>query len=102
MMVTISGSDSAIVREVTLVESLGSGMVNGTIETQSGRNILIRFDKIPSARFAVLVNGQISNASTKASSVPFQRQSSTTIRSSNVTVTVVSKLHLSENLWCAL
>nr|XP_020473694.1 uncharacterized protein LOC109970471 [Monopterus albus] len=88
MMVTISGSDSAIVREVTLVESLGSGMVNGTIETQSERNVLIRFDKIPSARFAVLVKGQISNASTKASSVPFQRQSSTTIRSSNVTVTV--------------
>nr|XP_020444775.1 von Willebrand factor A domain-containing protein 7-like [Monopterus albus] len=91
MMVTISGSDSAIVREVTLVESLGSGMVNSTIETQSGRNILIRFDKIPSARFAVLVKGQISNASTKASSVPFQRQSSTTIRSSNVTVTVTDK-----------
>lgn len=93
-MVTVTGSDSAIVSEVTLVESSGSGEVNGSVEAQGERDFLVRFDRIPSAEFVVLVKGQNSNTS----SVPFQRQSSTSIRASTVTITTVSKMHLDVSL----
>uniref|UniRef100_A0A3Q1HL21 VWFA domain-containing protein n=1 Tax=Anabas testudineus TaxID=64144 RepID=A0A3Q1HL21_ANATE len=83
LMVTVTGSESAIVTEVTLVESSGSGKVNGSVEAQGGREFLVHFDRIPSAEFVVLVKGEISNTS----SVPFQRQSSTSIRASTVTIT---------------
>uniref|UniRef100_A0A3Q1J284 VWFA domain-containing protein n=2 Tax=Anabas testudineus TaxID=64144 RepID=A0A3Q1J284_ANATE len=86
LMVTVTGSESAIVTEVTLVESSGSGKVNGSVEAQGGREFLVHFDRIPSAEFVVLVKGQISNTS----SVLFQRQSSTSIRASTVTITATN------------
>ncbi|XP_044226873.1 von Willebrand factor A domain-containing protein 7-like [Thunnus albacares] len=87
LMVTVTGSDSATVTEVTLVESLGSGEVNGSVEAQGGRDFLVHFDRIPSQEFVVLIKGQNSNGSSKASSVLFQRQSPTSIRASTLTVT---------------
>ena len=88
---TVTGSESATVTEVTLVESSGSEQVNGSVEAQGDRNFLVHFDRIPSQEFVVLVKGQNSNASSRASSVLFQRQSPTSIRASTVTVTAVSK-----------
>lgn len=88
---TVTGSDSATVTEVTLVESSGSEQVNGSVEAQGDRNFLVHFDRIPSQEFVVLVKGQNSNGSSRASSVLFQRQSPTSIRASTVTVTAVSK-----------
>ncbi|XP_051258149.1 von Willebrand factor A domain-containing protein 7-like [Dicentrarchus labrax] len=87
LMVTVTGSDSATVTEVILVESSGSGQVNGTVEAQGGGDFLAQFDRIPSQEFVVLVKGKNSNRSTKAS-VFFQRQSPTNIRASALTVTV--------------
>ncbi|XP_047463493.1 von Willebrand factor A domain-containing protein 7-like [Mugil cephalus] len=86
LLVILFGSDSATVTEVTLVESSGSGQVNGTVEAQGGGEFLVRFDKIPSVEFVVLVKGQNSDTS-KASPVLFQRQSTTSIRASVVTIT---------------
>ncbi|CAK6971423.1 von Willebrand factor A domain-containing protein 7-like [Scomber scombrus] len=87
LQVTVTGSDSATVTEVTLVESSGSAEVNGSVEAQGDRNFLVHFDRIPSQEFVVLVKGQNSNSSSRASSVLFQRQSPTSIRASTVTVT---------------
>ncbi|XP_047463491.1 von Willebrand factor A domain-containing protein 7-like [Mugil cephalus] len=86
LLVILIGSDSATVTEVTLVESSGSGQVNGTVEAQGGGEFLVRFDRIPSVEFVVLVKGQNNNTS-KASPVLFQRQSTTSIRASAVTIT---------------
>ncbi|XP_044079816.1 von Willebrand factor A domain-containing protein 7-like [Siniperca chuatsi] len=88
LLVTVTGSDSATVTEVILVESSGSGEVNGSVEAQGGQNFLVRFDRIPSQVFVVLVKGQNSNGSSE-SSVIFQRQSPTNIRASTLTVTAV-------------
>ncbi|XP_051258148.1 von Willebrand factor A domain-containing protein 7 [Dicentrarchus labrax] len=88
LMVTVTGSDSATVTEVILVESSGSGQVNGTVEAQGGGDFLAQFDRIPSQEFVVLVKGQNSNVSTREASVFFQRQSPTNIRASALTVTV--------------
>nr|XP_046266993.1 von Willebrand factor A domain-containing protein 7-like [Scatophagus argus] len=87
LIVTVTGSDSATVTEVSLVESLGSGEVNGSVEAQGGGDFLVQFDRIPSAEFVVLVKGQTSSGSSKSSSVTFQRQSTTNIRASTLTVT---------------
>ncbi|XP_035521927.1 von Willebrand factor A domain-containing protein 7-like [Morone saxatilis] len=88
LMVTVTGSDSATVTEVILVESSGAGQVNGTVEAQGGGDFLAQFDRIPSEEFVVLVKGQNSNVSTREASVFFQRQSPTNIRASTLTVTV--------------
>lgn len=92
-MVTVTGSDTTTVTEVILVESLGSGEVNGSVEAQGGGHFLAQFDRIPSQEFVVLVKGQNNIGSSKESSVMFQRQSPTSIRASTVTVTAVSKKH---------
>ncbi|XP_072225695.1 uncharacterized protein, partial [Leuresthes tenuis] len=85
LMVTLTGSDSATVTEVTLVESSGSGQVNGSVEARGGGEFFVRFDRIPSAEFVVLVKGQ--NSISRASSGIFQRQSTTSLRASTLTVT---------------
>ncbi|XP_070839250.1 von Willebrand factor A domain-containing protein 7-like [Chaetodon trifascialis] len=87
LMVTLTGTDSATVTEVVLVESSGSGQVNGSVEAQGGGDFLAHFDKIPSEEFVVLVKGQNSDGSSKSSSTTFQRQSNTNIRASALTVT---------------
>ncbi|XP_036071148.1 uncharacterized protein LOC118599638 [Oryzias melastigma] len=87
--VTLLEADSTTVTEVTLVESSGSGQVNGLVEAQGGGQYLVHFDKIPSVEFVVLVKGQSTNSTTsRASSVAFQRQSTTSLRASTLTVTV--------------
>uniref|UniRef100_A0A3B3DEG2 von Willebrand factor A domain containing 11 n=3 Tax=Oryzias melastigma TaxID=30732 RepID=A0A3B3DEG2_ORYME len=79
--VTLLEADSTTVTEVTLVESSGSGQVNGLVEAQGGGQYLVHFDKIPSVEFVVLVKGQSTNSTTsRASSVTFQRQSTTSLR----------------------
>ncbi|XP_075343581.1 von Willebrand factor A domain-containing protein 7-like [Odontesthes bonariensis] len=87
LMVTLTGSDSATVTEVTLVESSGSGQVNGSVEAQGGGEFFVRFDRIPSAEFVVLVKGQNNNSASRASSGIFQRQSTISLRASTLTVT---------------
>ncbi|XP_074468122.1 von Willebrand factor A domain-containing protein 7-like isoform X2 [Sebastes fasciatus] len=96
MIVTITGSDSAMVTEVILVESSGSGEVNGKVEAQGGGDFLARFDRVPAQDFVVLVKGQSSNASSRASTVPFQRQFPTNIKASAVTVTTPDSISVLE------
>ncbi|XP_054907663.1 von Willebrand factor A domain-containing protein 7-like [Poeciliopsis prolifica] len=89
LQVTLIGNDVATVSEVALVESSGSGQVNGTIETQGGGTFIIHFDKIPLVEFVVLVKGTTNSTGvSRASSGIFQRQSTTNIKASVLTVTV--------------
>ncbi|KAM4547258.1 von Willebrand factor A domain-containing protein 7-like [Fundulus diaphanus] len=88
LLVTLIGSEVATVTEVTLVESSGSGQVNGSVEAQGGGEYFVRFDRIPSVEFVVLVKGQNNNGISKASSGIFQRQSTTSLRTSVLTVSV--------------
>lgn len=78
---SLTGSDSATVTEVALVESSGSAEIKGVVEAQGSRNFLVHIDRIPSVEFVVRVKGQNGG-------VFFQRQSCTNFRSSNLTITV--------------
>ncbi|KAK1883219.1 von Willebrand factor A domain containing protein 7 [Dissostichus eleginoides] len=86
LLVTVTGSDTATVTEVILVESSGLRQVNGSVEAKGGGNYLARFDRIPAEEFVVLVKGQNNNGASRATSVIFQRQSTTSIRASTVSV----------------
>ncbi|KAM4547585.1 von Willebrand factor A domain-containing protein 7-like [Fundulus diaphanus] len=88
LLVTLIGSEVATVTEVTLVESSSSGQVDGTVEAQGGGEYFVRFDRIPSVEFVVLVKGQNNNGISRASSGIFQRQSTTSLRASVLTVSV--------------
>uniref|UniRef100_A0AAV2JAH9 VWA7 Ig-like domain-containing protein n=1 Tax=Knipowitschia caucasica TaxID=637954 RepID=A0AAV2JAH9_KNICA len=70
--------DSAKVTEVALVEAQGTNSVSGTVKAQEG-SYMVHFSTIPAGQFVVRVKG------TKDSSV-FQRQSSTSFTSSNLTI----------------
>ncbi|XP_071377847.1 von Willebrand factor A domain-containing protein 7-like [Centroberyx affinis] len=89
LLVSVTGSDSATVTEVALVESSGSGEVNGIVESQGGGDFLVRVDRVPSVEFVVRVKGQ-DNSSSRASITSFQRQTPTNFRASNLTITADS------------
>ncbi|XP_074528550.1 von Willebrand factor A domain-containing protein 7-like [Halichoeres trimaculatus] len=86
LLVSLTGSDTATVTEVFLVESWGSKEIKGTVRSQGSGNFLVLVDRIPSVEFAVRVKGQDNSFNSKASIV-FQRQSHTNFRSSHLTIT---------------
>ncbi|KAI4814310.1 hypothetical protein KUCAC02_003510 [Chaenocephalus aceratus] len=83
LLVSLTGSDSATVTEVALVESSGSGEIKGVVASQGSGNFLVLIDRIPSEEFVVRVKGN--NGPTV-----FIRQSSTNFRASNLTITADS------------
>ncbi|XP_030294743.1 von Willebrand factor A domain-containing protein 7-like [Sparus aurata] len=87
LLLTVTGSTSATVTEVILVESSGSGNVNGNVTAVGGGDYLVVFNGVPSEEFVVLMKGQNSNGSSRSSGT-FQRQSTSSIKASTVTVTV--------------
>ncbi|XP_042287705.1 von Willebrand factor A domain-containing protein 7-like [Thunnus maccoyii] len=90
LLVSLTGSDSATVTEVALVESSGSGEVKGVVEPQANGNFLVRVDRIPSVEFVVRMKGQDSSDTPGASTIVFQRQSPINFRASNLTITADS------------
>ncbi|XP_061608813.1 von Willebrand factor A domain-containing protein 7-like [Phyllopteryx taeniolatus] len=84
LVVTLTGSDTATVTEVTLVESASLVEVQGVVEPQGRRNFLVRVDTIPSVPFVVRVKGIVNT--TSGESISFQRQSSTSFQASNLTI----------------
>jgi len=92
-VLTLTGSDSGTVTNVSLVESSG-GEVNARVEPQGGGEFLARFEKIPSGSFVVRVNG-MTDSETKTFPDYFQRQSSTRLTASALSVTVSTQPNMS-------
>ncbi|XP_023272377.1 von Willebrand factor A domain-containing protein 7-like [Seriola lalandi dorsalis] len=89
LLVSVTGSDSATLTEVALIESAGSGEIKGVVLPQGSGNFLVQFERIPSVAFVVRVKGQ-NVSSTPRASVVFQRQLPINFRASNVTITADS------------
>lgn len=87
LLMSLTGSDTATVTEVTLVGSSGSEVIKGVLVPQSNASILVLVDKFPSEDFEVQVKGQADSFTSKAL-ILFQRQSPTNFRSSNLTINV--------------
>ncbi|XP_020564422.1 von Willebrand factor A domain-containing protein 7 [Oryzias latipes] len=85
LFVSLSGSDSASLTEVALVELSGSEEVKGVLVPQDDGNYLVQVDRIPTVEFVLRVTGIL-----PSSSNVFQRQSPTNFRASNLTMTAHS------------
>ncbi|XP_077426958.1 von Willebrand factor A domain-containing protein 7-like [Vanacampus margaritifer] len=87
IFVTATGSDSINVREVTLYDSSGPTEVNGTLQSLGGTDFIVRFNEIPVGVFVVRMRGRDSSSTLLSTQSMFQRQASTQIRTSNISVT---------------
>ncbi|XP_022540193.2 von Willebrand factor A domain-containing protein 7 [Astyanax mexicanus] len=86
LMVTMVGGEGVRPTEIALVETATSKSYNVTVENFESDQFIATFPSVPAGEFQVRVVGEIS--STRASTGPFQRQTSTQLRASSVTVTV--------------
>ncbi|KAL7889413.1 hypothetical protein AOLI_G00016710 [Acnodon oligacanthus] len=85
LLVSVVGGDSVRLTEVALVEASTSTSYNGTLQEVGSDQYLVTISSIPAGEFVVRVVGQ--SSSSKASNNLFQRQSSTQLQASSVTVT---------------
>ncbi|KAK2828248.1 hypothetical protein Q5P01_019282 [Channa striata] len=86
LLVSVTGSRSATVTEVALVDSSTSAEIRGVVVPQGNGSFLAQFDKMPSAPFAVRMKGQVNTVP----QIVFQRQSPTNFKTSNLIVTANS------------
>ncbi|XP_065819286.1 von Willebrand factor A domain-containing protein 7-like [Labrus bergylta] len=89
LLVSLTGSATATVTEVALVESWGSEEIKGVVDPQGSGNFLVNFDRIPSVEFVVRLMGR-DDGFNNGASIFFQRQTPTNFRSSNLTITADS------------
>ncbi|XP_064859717.1 von Willebrand factor A domain-containing protein 7 [Oncorhynchus nerka] len=88
LLVSVTGGDSVTVTAVALVEALGSGSeVNGTLQSLGGGDFLVTVARVPQGEFVVRLRGESNSATTKSSPSLFQRQASTQIKTSSISVT---------------
>ncbi|XP_054610407.1 von Willebrand factor A domain-containing protein 7-like [Dunckerocampus dactyliophorus] len=93
LLVTLTGSETATVTRVTLVEAVGTGEVEGTVVPQGSGQFLVHVNEFPSVPFVVRVDGSDVNTLPERPFV-FQRQSPTNFRASNVTINATVERNL--------
>ncbi|CAL8332408.1 unnamed protein product [Lota lota] len=89
LLVTVTGSDTAKLTEVTLVEGSGSRQVNGSVRVLGSSNYLVTFSNVPEGEFSVHLRGEESaSATSRSTAAPhtFQRQAPTQIKTSSISV----------------
>ncbi|XP_034148968.1 von Willebrand factor A domain-containing protein 7-like isoform X2 [Esox lucius] len=91
LLVTIMGSDFVRLTEVTLVETSGSVVVTGTVESVGNKDYLVTMDQVPAGEFFVSLKGESIKVTPRAGTNSFQRQSSTRFRTSTVMVTALAE-----------
>ncbi|XP_058496576.1 von Willebrand factor A domain-containing protein 7-like [Solea solea] len=87
LMISVTGSDIVKVTGVTLFSSSGSTEVDGSLQALGGGNFFVAFTGIPAGEFEVLLKGEDSNSATRSTTTSFQRQASTRIKTSSISVT---------------
>ncbi|XP_026216728.1 von Willebrand factor A domain-containing protein 7 [Anabas testudineus] len=85
LMVSVTGSDDLKVTEVTLFDSTKSKEINGSLQSFGSGNFLVKFADVPAGGFAVCLKGEETSSSSTA--ISFQRQASTQIKTSSISVT---------------
>ncbi|XP_022075423.2 von Willebrand factor A domain-containing protein 7-like isoform X2 [Acanthochromis polyacanthus] len=89
LLVTVTGSDNVTVTEATLFNSLGLTEISGSIQSLGNNDFLVRFIAVPAGEFAVRLTGQDTSSTSRSRSTlnTFQRQASTQIKTSSLSVT---------------
>ncbi|XP_051939466.1 von Willebrand factor A domain-containing protein 7-like [Hippocampus zosterae] len=87
LLVTVAGCDSVKIPEVTLYDSSGATEITGALQSLGGSNFLVTFNEIPAGEFVVRLKGEESSSSSRSTPSSFQRQGSTQIKTSSISVT---------------
>ncbi|XP_074521568.1 von Willebrand factor A domain-containing protein 7 [Halichoeres trimaculatus] len=87
VLVSVTGSDSVEVTEVTLVDTSGPTQVNGSLKSVGSGNFLVTFSDVPAGDFVVRLRGEDSGSTSRSTPSSFQRQASTQIKTSSISVT---------------
>ncbi|XP_035515350.1 von Willebrand factor A domain-containing protein 7-like [Morone saxatilis] len=87
LLVSVTGSDTVKVTEVTLVDSSGPTEVNGSLQSLGSGNFLVTFSGVPTGDFVVRLRGEDSSSTSRSTPSSFQRQASTQIKTSSIAVT---------------
>ncbi|GLD60771.1 von Willebrand factor A domain-containing protein 7-like protein [Lates japonicus] len=87
LLVSVTGSDTVKVTEVTLFDSSGPTEVNGSLQSMGSGNFLVTFTGVPAGDFVVRLKGEDSSSTSRSTASSFQRQASTQIKTSGISVT---------------
>nr|XP_046264832.1 von Willebrand factor A domain-containing protein 7-like [Scatophagus argus] len=87
LLVTVTGSDTVKVTEVTLFDSSGPTEVNGSLQSLGSGNFLVTFTGVPAGDFVVRLKGEDSSSTSRTTPSSFQRQASTQIKTSSISIT---------------
>ncbi|KAG7223689.1 hypothetical protein INR49_015414 [Caranx melampygus] len=96
LLVSVTGSDTVKLTEVTLFDSSGPVEVNGSLQAcwmfqytfaMGSGNFLVTFTEVPAGDFVVRLKGEDSSSSSRSTRSSFQRQASTQIKTSSISVT---------------
>ncbi|CAL1601722.1 unnamed protein product [Knipowitschia caucasica] len=85
VLVTVT-SDAVKITEITLFDSAGPTELKGTMLPQSDGNIVVTFSNIPAGDFVLRIKGE-GSATSRATPTSFQRQASTQLKPSSISVT---------------
>ncbi|KAM6971809.1 von Willebrand factor A domain-containing protein 7-like [Aplochiton taeniatus] len=92
LLVTMTGSDTVKVKEVALVETSGSREVNGTVQSLGVGNFLVTVDAVPQGVFTVRLRGEDMGLARSSLPSSFQRQASTQVKTSSISVTAPANI----------
>ncbi|KAK5899641.1 hypothetical protein CesoFtcFv8_009100 [Champsocephalus esox] len=87
LMISVTGSDKVKVTEVTLFDSSGPTEVNGSLQSVGSGNFLVTFSGVPAGEFVVRMKGEDGSSTSRSTATSFQRQASTQIKTSSISVT---------------
>ncbi|XP_041640427.1 von Willebrand factor A domain-containing protein 7 isoform X2 [Cheilinus undulatus] len=88
LLVTVTGSDTVKITEVTLFDSSGPTEISGSLQSVGRGTFLVTFSGVPAGDFVVRLRGEDSSSASKSTPSSFQRQASTQIKTSSISVTV--------------
>uniref|UniRef100_A0A672ISW4 von Willebrand factor A domain-containing protein 7-like n=1 Tax=Salarias fasciatus TaxID=181472 RepID=A0A672ISW4_SALFA len=87
LLVTLTGSDSATVTNVTLFDSSSMSEINGSVQSLGSNDYLVRFREVPAGEFVVRLIGEDGSSTSRTTSDRFQRQASTQLKTSSLSIT---------------
>ncbi|KAM9856777.1 von Willebrand factor A domain-containing protein 7 [Aulostomus maculatus] len=87
LMISVTGSDTVKISGVSLFDSSGPTEVNGTLQPLGGGSFLVRFSDVPAGEYVVQLTGEDSSSTSRSSHNRFQRQASTQIKTSSISLT---------------
>ncbi|XP_028302235.1 von Willebrand factor A domain-containing protein 7-like isoform X2 [Gouania willdenowi] len=87
LMVTMTGSNTVTVTDVSLLDDSGPTQVNGSIQWMGSGDYLVTFREVPSGDFVLLLKGEYSNSTSRSTRTSLMRQASTQIKTSSILVT---------------